>query len=527
MSSDQKITQSTAYAINANQWPKFDGYQPLSQDPERKQIRLLNLIYDIQAKRISCALIHHDLGDELDDASYYALSYYWGAPSSEREIEVDNTRVSVRKTVYDFLKALGRYFGSVRVWLDVLCINQGDITERSQQVLLMYEIFSEAKGVFAWLGKGDADSAMLFEVLQAVEEKQGEISNTSSLNSATQLLYYAERLLTHPYFTRVWIIQECAVAETLYLMCGPNVIERRIFIQGIQEIKKIEGHARRQAPKLHNRKHYLSRHAETLLRMRVEDMVNQRPPLLDNMEKFSTARCTDPKDKIFGFRALSKEMNTVTVNYSRSIGYTILQALTAINQFPIRKTPEYLANAKRLLELMPLNTADILIGLEDAYGALVGDESLQHDRMTRTSQKLLCTPKVSLGSEYVATNVQFQCERDYICNRCTEVTHGRIASYYYGRTRLELGDLIYELHIVNFHQSALALVVRQDQNNQHMIVDLGLLNNESLDEEMQYERLPLPKERHFPPQDIQTISLGYNIDVFLARVQESLLKWWI
>lgn len=44
------------------------------------------------------------------------------------------------------------------LWVDRLCINQADETERAQQVGMMSRIYSGAGSVIVWLGAGDAET---------------------------------------------------------------------------------------------------------------------------------------------------------------------------------------------------------------------------------------------------------------------------------------------------------------------------------------------------------------------------------
>jgi predicted AAA+ superfamily ATPase len=46
----------------------------------------------------------------------------------------------------------------VVLWVDAICINQFDNEERTQQVALMGDIYSQSKEVVIWLGK-DLDSS--------------------------------------------------------------------------------------------------------------------------------------------------------------------------------------------------------------------------------------------------------------------------------------------------------------------------------------------------------------------------------
>jgi hypothetical protein len=41
------------------------------------------------------------------------------------------------------------------IWIDAICINQGDPDKRSEQMSMMADIYSKAKQVIVWLGRSD------------------------------------------------------------------------------------------------------------------------------------------------------------------------------------------------------------------------------------------------------------------------------------------------------------------------------------------------------------------------------------
>ena len=62
-------------------------------------------------------------------------------------------------SLYDALMRL-RYGHIERtVWADAVCINQGDVEERDEQVRQMAKIYAAASRVIVWLGGTTADSA--------------------------------------------------------------------------------------------------------------------------------------------------------------------------------------------------------------------------------------------------------------------------------------------------------------------------------------------------------------------------------
>ena len=144
------MVEPEAFRVNADQWPSFDSYEPLRTDT--REVRLLTLTLDKGSNQVAGALNHSRLATR---PSYFALSYYWGAPPPVcdlRSIRVNDCEVLLRPTIHAFSLPLCIHFGEVTVWLDVLCINQKDVEERNRQVSLMSDIFQAARGVLrvAW-----------------------------------------------------------------------------------------------------------------------------------------------------------------------------------------------------------------------------------------------------------------------------------------------------------------------------------------------------------------------------------------
>jgi hypothetical protein len=52
------------------------------------------------------------------------------------------------------------------IWIDYLCINQGNVEERTHQVALMSSIYSKAKTVIIWLGMPSNDSQLVIDFIK-------------------------------------------------------------------------------------------------------------------------------------------------------------------------------------------------------------------------------------------------------------------------------------------------------------------------------------------------------------------------
>ncbi|KAL8904144.1 MAG: hypothetical protein Q9207_003468 [Kuettlingeria erythrocarpa] len=116
-------------------------------------------------------------------------------------------------------------------WIDQLCINQENSKEKAAQVLLMGQIYSCAKQVLAWLGRGTEYSekavdfvGMLFKEIENMRNEQVRPSLTTLLSSpntprtmlsnlrVTSKWRALRDLLLNSWFERVWVMQEVIMA---------------------------------------------------------------------------------------------------------------------------------------------------------------------------------------------------------------------------------------------------------------------------------------------------------------------------
>ena len=117
-------------------------------------IRLVRSEHDVEA---NSSIYSFEVVDLLDPPDYTAVSYCWGDPQRSEEIRWKGGKVSVGRSVKDLLGSFGEK--SPLLWIDALCINQEDTAERNQQVMLMADIYREAKVVDIWLGQDERGHA--------------------------------------------------------------------------------------------------------------------------------------------------------------------------------------------------------------------------------------------------------------------------------------------------------------------------------------------------------------------------------
>jgi len=75
--------------------------------------------------------------------------------------------IEITRNCRDALVSLRSKFGArgLCIWVDAICINQADLSERSAQVLQMEEVYLRATPVYVWLGHGNEQSDRAFQFL--------------------------------------------------------------------------------------------------------------------------------------------------------------------------------------------------------------------------------------------------------------------------------------------------------------------------------------------------------------------------
>jgi hypothetical protein len=127
--------------------------------PDRRVVRLLRLLPGRPEERqIHCQLYESSL---LDAAGHYkALSYVWGheLPDEGCVVYCNGVKAFVTLNLYSALHSLRDASTALTIWVDSLCIDQGNERERTHQVRMMRDIYANSKEVIIWLGTGGAEA---------------------------------------------------------------------------------------------------------------------------------------------------------------------------------------------------------------------------------------------------------------------------------------------------------------------------------------------------------------------------------
>ncbi|VUC22235.1 unnamed protein product [Clonostachys rosea] len=212
-----------------------------------RAIRLIHLHPGYESDPVSVSLETVTL-DSVPD--YEAISYCWGNAADQRQITCNDATLSITNSLFTGLVAFRRPDQPRILWADAICINQDDLIEKRDQVLLMPEIYSQAKCVLVWLGVSNdpvhghippsiVDSIQ--EALQMIpefnpEDASGMITTRQALHEESQRLREQGKpnlldhdwlplvaLVSRPWFRRKWMIQEISLAKQVLVHSGTEV----------------------------------------------------------------------------------------------------------------------------------------------------------------------------------------------------------------------------------------------------------------------------------------------------------------
>ena len=211
-------------------------YTPI--DSEKDEIRLLELAPGQYGDQLVIKLVKSNLLHSAEQA-YEALSYVWGIKTASQKVLLDGVPVVITENLDCALRHL-RYKVMIRtLWIDALCIDQRDVRERNHQVQIMGKIYERAAKVVVWLGaveRGDVYlQAMLGAMQLALSDRRqfsrlfdyvcSVIALTGPRDSSPSsphacALDALQRLVTCPWFVRLWVVQELALAKNAIVQVG-------------------------------------------------------------------------------------------------------------------------------------------------------------------------------------------------------------------------------------------------------------------------------------------------------------------
>lgn len=231
----------------------------------------------------------------LDEEPFDALSYSWGGHLTLRRIITVNKRsFLVADTVLRALREIRSETQVQRIWIDAVCINQGDGNDKSSNIQIMGDIYRRAQKVFVWLVAAPAGfSSCVDAVQEIISVESGQIDHTGFVSNNWQ--EPLSKILQRRWWSRSWTVQEVALAGHVILKSGQHeipwgaletalgkMIERRVFVPVDRKVLDF-------VENVHHLKH---------------SQGDQSPEWLDLAIQFRHRAAGNPRDKLFAFEGL-------------------------------------------------------------------------------------------------------------------------------------------------------------------------------------------------------------------------------
>ncbi|CZT45739.1 uncharacterized protein RSE6_06076 [Rhynchosporium secalis] len=151
-----------------------------------------------------------------DKSFYDTLSYRWVSLDSTKLIEVDNIPASVTDNLYAALLRLRCKDKNRTIWIDQICIDQQNTEEKTIQVRLMRELYTNCNQFLVWIeeiadGVSRVDAKSILEVLCSISNDNLPTSACVASAATIRGPNYALKSIgvdDHPWWERVWTAQE-------------------------------------------------------------------------------------------------------------------------------------------------------------------------------------------------------------------------------------------------------------------------------------------------------------------------------
>ena len=353
---------------------------------------------------------------------YDALSYTWGNPAKTRTITVNGQPLGIGENLYWALHHLRNFEDDTDhqrnkyIWIDALCINQDDEREKSSQVQMMRDIYSAAQQVIVWLGPPDAKGRLgmaslnhLVNIFLRHPETpvQGNTRGTAPCDAWRKSLRmwlsvagpgafpaaitHVEHLFQLSWWSRVWIVQEVAVARSAWVLYGSQCVSLDHFRLAHEAIRCFSLIPDRTMPPgwtMHiNRLSSCFSKASAILSFDWKGEQNTFLRTLNALFVTGSSQATDPRDRIYALLGLRSEYRAMVgkVDYSSTWQSVYTEAARAILQAGHLQLLGFCHNApKRRQEGLPSWAPDWRSTIPIAPGQVFGSPSIYAAAKSKT-----------------------------------------------------------------------------------------------------------------------------------------------
>lgn len=241
---------------------------------------------------------------------YVALSYLWGDAILKGSILIDGKVLGITASLEMALRYVRDGKRVLRIWADGICINQGDVHDRNMQVAFMGAIYSIARHTVIFLGEEKMEHESVLRRIAAF----GAIPESNF--DQDSLAKLVRDILVHPWFQRVWILQELVLSIDPWVQIGRTRMRWDVFVHCMM---KYDATSRSSTQS----------HLETMSQIRAKYQTGKHSSansfrgveIFDILEARRGLGATDPKDMVYAHLGMSEPdvRSEINIDYSRSV----------------------------------------------------------------------------------------------------------------------------------------------------------------------------------------------------------------
>ena len=276
---------------------------------------------------------------------YTGLSYVCGPRYPKHRINVNDDCDEVSENLFDILTELRRQSRQDEFWVDAICIDQSNYTERNHQVSQMAQIYKNASEVLYCLGPASpamqmslnhVASKVILDKLRDIPVHKswqpdlddgifplasGSVAKIQYLEDSQreQVILQIHRLPWMEYFRRTWVVQEVIVSmDRGTVMIGSSFIPWRFFwvIMAAYSSMSWTLHVPTDCPLV-----------KFISAIKIYQESSEALTLGDSLRDFGGTECSDRRDRIFALRSLLDDPTQVTVDYRTPKTYLSFKVL--------------------------------------------------------------------------------------------------------------------------------------------------------------------------------------------------------
>lgn len=261
---------------------------------------------------------------------YNALSYTWAladeGPLLDWDLRIGERQLPALASLRPFVEALrsgGSLLEGTWWWIDSICVDQSNLSERSAHVQRMDHIYWDAHEVVVWLGEQTDDSADAPDFINLLVMMNASPRTKENLRTTLRQDIYVDKwkalrqFFLRKWWTRVWTIQEFTIPERVTFWYGARQLQRTAIFKALSVARLCNVRVFKDSTAFYNawnrrRAFMLNEHA----RRTGKDM---KLSLVALAAYFCHNDATDDRDRLYGLTSLSANNHGLVIDYSLSV----------------------------------------------------------------------------------------------------------------------------------------------------------------------------------------------------------------